>query len=110
MQEGRVYIFFCFTSLLFLNIYLSILVKDNEINKFDILSLFLASLILINTFIFSFIIWEQYFYMNFFLRRKKKIFLINFTLFLSIIISGILILNFIKVFCNLKQFQLQILT
>ena len=108
MQEGRVYIFFCFTSLLFLNIYLGILVKDDEINKFDILSLFLASFILINTFIFSFIIIGTIFFYEFFFKKKnKKYFLINFTLFLSIIISGIINFEFYKSILQFKQFQLQ---
>ena len=103
VQEGRVYIFFCFTSLLFLNIYLSILVKDNQINKFDILSLFLASLILINTFIFSFIILGTIFLYEFFFKKKnKKYFWINFALFLSIIISGIVNFEFYK---SILQFK-----
>ena len=103
VQEGRVYIFFCFTSLLFLNIYLNILVKDNQINKFDILSLFLASLILINTFIFSFIILGTIFLYEFFFKKKnKKYFWINFALLLSIIISGIVNFEFYK---SILQFK-----
>ncbi len=103
IQEGRVYIFFCFTSLLFINVYLKLLENHNEITLFNITSFFIVSLVLLNTFIFSFIlIGSTIFYEFFFKKKNTRYMIINSVLILSIITS--IILNF-EFYNSILQFE-----
>ena len=96
-QEARVFIFFCLTSLCFLNSYFKIREIDIEFKNLDLLFLFIFSLILINSFIFSFILIGTFFFYEFLFEKKnKKYFAINGVVFLSILISIFFNIEFYK--------------
>jgi len=55
-HEGRVYSFYCMISLIYIKIYLDIISKNNSITSFKSLVFFFFTIIIINTFLFSFLI------------------------------------------------------
>lgn len=102
-QEARVFIFFCLTSLCFINFYLIIRETDFELKGSNLLFLFIFGLILLSSFIFSFVlIGSLFFYEFFFEKKNKKYFAINGVVFLSIIISIFFNIEFYKSILNFE--------
>ena len=102
-QEARVFIFFCLTSLCFINYYFKIRETYFELKSLDLVLLFIFSLILLSSFIFSFIlIGSLFFYEFFFEKKNKKYFAINGVVFLSIIISILFNIEFYKSILNFE--------
>ena len=87
-QEARVYSFYLLISLAYIKFYLKTFNLNNSISIRLLLPLFLLSIILINTFLFSFLIIGTSIFFEFIKKQnlKKKI-LINFILIFSIIVS-----------------------
>jgi hypothetical protein len=87
-HEGRVYSFYCLISLIYILNYLTLIDKNRVLNFYQILKLFILSLILINTFLFSFLIIGIIMIYNFFLKSNNfNFFKINLILITSFIIS-----------------------
>lgn len=92
-HEGRVYSFYCSISLIFIKFYLSILSEEKPVSLSKSLFFCVLSIILINTFLFSFLIICTVIFFEFFFRKNKKnFFLIIFILVFSIITS--ILINF----------------
>tara|TARA_B100000989_G_scaffold278443_1_gene240244 strand:- start:3490 stop:4896 length:1407 start_codon:yes stop_codon:yes gene_type:complete len=87
-QEARVYSFYLLTSLAYLKFYLKTFNLENSFSIRQLLPFFLLSIILINTFLFSFLIIGTSIFFELIKKQnlKKKI-LINFILIFSIMIS-----------------------
>ena len=106
-HEGRVYSFYCMVSLIYIKIYLDIIGKNNSITSFESLVFFFFTTIIINTFLFSFLIIGTIFFYELFFRRYTKSFnLINILMFFSIIISLYLNLDFYQKVLNFKAISI----
>ena len=106
-HEGRVYSFYCMISLIYIKIYLDIIGKNNSITSFESLVFFFFTIIIINTFLFSFLIIGTIFcYELFFRRYTKSFYLINLLMFFSIIISLYLNLDFYQKVLNFKAISI----
>lgn len=87
-QEARVYIFYCLIALCYIRIYLNIIDNENSIDFLRYLLFVIFSIILINTFLFSFIILGTIIFFEFFFRRNKKnYYIINLIIFVTTIFS-----------------------
>lgn len=103
VQEGRVFIFFCLTSLCFVDSYLYILKERNNIRILTYFIFFLFSFILLNTFIFSIILVGSVFFYELFYKKKDKVyFIVNIVLIISIILSIIINIEFYKSIIEFK--------
>ena len=106
--EGRVYSFYCLISLCFINSYVGLIdnKEDQKINKF--LYFFIISLILLNTFIFSLLIFCTIFIFEFLFKKKnKRYYLVNLILIFVIFTSLILNFDFYKSIINFKAISIE---
>ena len=103
-QEGRVFIFFCMMSLILINQYLLLNQSYKNITniKLQYLILFLIIFILLNTFIFSFLILGSIVFYEFFLKKDKVNYIILTCIFISIILFILLNYQFLL---NLIRFE-----
>lgn len=103
-KEGRVFIFYCFTVLFFINSYLSITSsKTNKINFLSIFLLILSGVLCLMTHLFSYlVIVSMIVYQYLFNKKNNNNFLIFFIFILILILSFFLNLDYIKKILTFK--------
>ncbi len=106
--EGRVYSFYCLISLCFINSYIGLIndKEDQQVIKF--LYFFSISFILLNTFIFSLLIFCTVFIFEFLFKNKnKRYYFVNLILIFVIFTSLILNFDFYKSIINFKAISIE---
>lgn len=106
--EGRVYSFYCLISLCFINSYIGLIndKEDQQVIKF--LYFFSISFILLNTFIFSLLIFCTVFIFEFLFKNKnKRYYFVNLILIFVIFTSLILNFDFYKSIINFEAISIE---
>lgn len=106
--EGRVYSFYCFISLCFINSYIGLINNKKNLKVIKFLYFLLFSLILFNTFIFSLIIFCTIFIFEFLFKNKnKRYYFVNLILIFVIFTSLILNFDFYKSIMSFKAILIE---